>query len=51
MKICSQHHDEIVYDGRDCPLCEANQTVADRDKEIEDLCDEIESLKDRPNDE
>ena len=22
MKICDEDHDEIVYDSRNCPLCE-----------------------------
>ena len=27
MQICSNNHDEIVWHGGFCPLCEANETI------------------------
>ena len=41
MNLCSHHHDEICYDGRDCPLCakmtEMDEALSDKDKEIKSL--------------
>lgn len=34
MNLCSDNHDEICFEGRDCPLCDA---VAEKDKEIVNL--------------
>lgn len=31
MTVCSDGHDEIVYDGEDCPLCETLERLNDRD--------------------
>lgn len=38
MTICSDGHEEIVFSGKRCPLCDANQ-------EIEDLKEEIDYLE------
>lgn len=53
MDICSYDHDEICYEGRDCPLCiklseekEQDQTITSLEKQIEDLQGEIYELKD-----
>ena len=27
MDICSSNHEEIVYDRRRCPLCDANEEI------------------------
>lgn len=42
MNLCSgsyntETHDEIVFDGKNCPLCEALASIKDKDKEIERL--------------
>lgn len=42
MEICSgnyntETHDEIVYEGKNCPLCEALASIKEKDKEIERL--------------
>lgn len=48
MYICSNGHDEICYDQRDCPLCK------EKDNEIEELIcnsnkseDEVDNLRDK----
>ena len=49
MNLCEDGHDEVCYEARNCPACEA---LSEKDKEInilekiiEDLKDEIESMK------
>ena len=40
MKICSDDHDEIVFEGGHyvhCPLCKANDEIKTLEKEIETL--------------
>ena len=42
MKICSDDHDEIMFDGgygnyAPCPLCEANKKIKELEKGIETL--------------
>ena len=41
MKICSAWHDEVCYDGRNCPVCDA---INIRDERIYELNQEVESL-------
>jgi hypothetical protein len=52
MKICSDNHEEICYEGRGCPACILKQKIeeeADRaydaEKEIERMKVEIEHLQ------
>lgn len=53
MNTCEEHDDAVVvYLKRNCPVCglqalldEANQTIDSKSKEISDLEDEIEGLK------
>ena len=42
MKVCSWGHDEIVFDGNNCPFCEM---ITDKDEKIEALEDNIEELE------
>jgi hypothetical protein len=42
MNICQSGHSEIVYDGRECPLCEEIQTRVDMEMELKS---EIKSLE------
>ena len=37
MKICDEHKSDIVYDGKECPLCEAEDEI----KDLQDLIDEL----------
>ncbi len=35
MTVCNDDHDEICYEGRVCPLCEANDKIRDLELELE----------------
>lgn len=43
MKICDDGHEEVVYECRYCPVCEAREQS---DKEADRLKDEISTLHD-----
>lgn len=45
MNLCSDGHDEVCYEGRDCPCCELIKTNSDLEDEIYDLKKEVEELK------
>jgi transcription initiation factor IIE alpha subunit len=45
MKICDYNHDEIVFDGNKCPLCEKMDEISDLNDEIEELKSEIQTLE------
>jgi len=34
MYICSEVHEEIVHEGRDCPLCIATEEINDLESQI-----------------
>lgn len=38
MNMCSQRHEEIVFDGKHCPLCEA---LAEIERLESDLTDHV----------
>lgn len=40
MDLCSNDHDEICHEGRQCPICEL---IADMKKEHEEEKDELEN--------
>lgn len=42
MNLCSDGHEEICYEGRECPLCEV---ITRRNDQIEQLEDQIADLK------
>lgn len=42
MNLCSDNHDEISFEGRNCPACEI---ISDKDSKISDLEDTILNLK------
>lgn len=51
MNLCSEKHDEICFEGRKCPLCEAMIEIEclkdecdKREEEIDILKDEITNL-------
>jgi hypothetical protein len=39
METCSNNHDEIVFEGKhyDCPLCAANEKIAELEEKISEL--------------
>lgn len=43
MNLCSKDHEEICFEGRECPLC---SEMADRKSKVEELESEISNLKD-----
>ena len=44
MKLCNDGHDEVCYEGRDCPVCEQVKTISDLEDKIFDLNEEIKKL-------
>ena len=51
MELCSDNHQEVAYEGRNCPVCEI---ISDYENQIdslqkgnERLVSEIESLRDQ----
>jgi hypothetical protein len=59
MQLCDSHHQEVCYNGRDCPVCEAiaekevveseleltKQSLEATNEAVEALRSEIEELK------
>jgi len=45
MTICDYKHDEIVFEGKVCPLCEAENRISDLELKIKALSEEIESIE------
>ncbi len=43
MNLCSDGHDEVCFDGHICPCCEI---INEKDKEIANLNNEIDGLRD-----
>ena len=43
MDLCSERHDEVCYDGRTCPVCDAKaeteKQVAESDKQYNEITD------------
>jgi peptidoglycan hydrolase CwlO-like protein len=35
MNLCSSGHDEVCYEGRSCPVCEVNDNLSDKEKDLE----------------
>jgi hypothetical protein len=41
MKLCDDfNHEDIAYNGKECPLCEALEQIKELEKEIEELAKE-----------
>jgi HAMP domain-containing protein len=45
MNLCDSGHEEICYECRNCPLCEANEEIESLEKEVEELKESLEELK------
>ena len=41
MNLCNAGHDEVCFDGRLCPVCEAQLEIDRLERETEDLRNEI----------
>lgn len=48
MDLCSNGHEEVCYEGKECPACETidnkDEVIADLHEKIENLTDEIDGL-------
>lgn len=51
MNLCSNNHDEVCFEVRECPCCEkikeleqSEETVSDLETEVKDLKAEIDDL-------
>lgn len=47
MELCEDGHDQVCYDGRNCPVCEELKKSSDMEDKIYDLEEEIKELKGR----
>ena len=47
MKLCDDSHEEIVYVGKYCPLCETLSNLAELQIEFDKIHEELESLKNK----
>lgn len=47
MNLCNDGHDEICYEGRECPACELLKTISNQEDEIGNLKDEVKDLEGR----
>ena len=45
MEICDDNHDEIVFDSRNCPLCDEISNREQLERELNEANEEIEKLK------
>lgn len=44
MNLCSNGHDEVCYEGRNCPACALCDQIKTLEDEIEDLENTIDKL-------
>ncbi len=48
MNLCSKKHDEVCYEGRECPVCELQDrfdtAIENWEKRVTELQDEIDNL-------
>jgi len=47
MKICSEGHDELVYEGKYCPACQINDQLDDANDDADKLRDEVVDLSEK----
>ena len=45
MNLCSDGHDEVCYEGRNCPVCIEIDNSRGLEKQIENLEEKISSLE------
>jgi hypothetical protein len=44
MQICSDGHDEVVYQGKDCPVCPLVKDIADLESALEEKKQEVQEM-------
>jgi transcription initiation factor IIE alpha subunit len=47
MNLCSDGHEEIVHEGRTCPVCDKQEELDRAKQEIDDLESEVQDLNRR----
>lgn len=47
MNLCSENHDEVCYETRDCPACVKVEEIEVLEATISALREEIKTLKDK----
>lgn len=47
MELCEDGHDQVVFDARNCPVCEELKKISDMEDKIYDLGEQIKDLKAR----
>lgn len=51
MELCSNEHEEVAYEGRDCPMCsmrdEKDDEIKEKEKQIERLEESNDELTDK----
>jgi polyhydroxyalkanoate synthesis regulator phasin len=54
MNICSENHQEICHETRECPLCalrsDKDQDITDLQKKVDELRKEVSTLEDQIRD-
>ena len=41
MNLCSRGHEEVCYEGRNCPVCELIDEIEEKNAEIDSLNNDI----------
>jgi hypothetical protein len=49
MRLCDNGHDEVAYEGRNCPVCEKIIEIAALEKQLQDAQIEISDLNNALN--
>jgi hypothetical protein len=45
LTVCTDGHDDVAYDARNCPVCEELKKISDLEDKIYGLNEEIADLK------
>ena len=45
LNLCNSVHEEICFEGRNCPLCETIEEKKDLEKKLDDMQSELDLLK------
>jgi len=43
MELCSNGHDEVCYDSRNCPVCAMIDDLEDQIRELQEKIDDLEA--------
>lgn len=47
MNMCSHRHDEVVFEGNQCPVCAAKEEISSLESRVEDLRQTVADLRTR----